>query len=245
MRNGSRSGRPPFDWHDESTWEPALRGVAAAYLTYHPDVGFPDAAEKIGAFANLALDHGARRLVLLSGRGSDGALHAEQALRESGTDWTIVRSSWFAQNFDEGFLTDLVRGGVLAFPAGEVSEPFIDADDVADVVLAALTEDSHVGQVYEVTGPRLLTFADVAEKISRATGRTLRYVPISFEAFAQGLIGAGMPGEIVAETVAVFRAILDGRNAYLTDGVTRALGRQPADFADYAGAAAATGVWNP
>lgn len=143
----------------------------------------------------------------------------------------------------EGFLTDLVRSGRLAFPAGEVAEPFIDAGDVAEVAAAALTEDRHVGQVYEVTGPRLLTFTDVAAELSRAIGRPVRYQPISFDEFADGLTSAGVPADAAAGTVSVFREILDGRNAHLTGGVHRALGRPAADFAEYARAAAATGVW--
>jgi uncharacterized protein YbjT (DUF2867 family) len=239
VRIGSRSSVPAFDWQDDSTWAPALRGVDAAYLTYHPDIGSPSAAEEIGSFAKLAVDHGARRLVLLSGRGSEAALRAERALRDSGADWTIVRSSWFAQNFDEGFLTDLLRSGQLAFPAAEVAEPFIDADDVADVAVAALTDDRHLGQVYEVTGPRLLTFPEAAAELSRAAGRPLRYQPISFDEYADGLTSAGVPVDAAAEIVSVFREILDGRNASLTDGVERALGRPATDFADYARAAAA------
>lgn len=245
VRIGSRSSHSTFDWQDESTWAPAVRGVDAAYLTYHPDIGLPNAAEQIGSFAELAIGHGARRLVLLSGRGSEAALRAERALCDSGADATIVRSSWYAQNFDEGFLTDLVRSGQLAFPAAEVAEPFIDAGDVADVAVAALTDDRHLGQVYEVTGPRLLTFADAAAELSRAVGRPVRYQPISFEEFADGLTSAGVPVDAAAGTVSVFREILDGRNARLTDGVQRALGRPAADFADYARAAAATGVWRP
>jgi uncharacterized protein YbjT (DUF2867 family) len=240
VRIATRSSRPRFDWQDDSTWEPALDGVAAAFLSYHPDIGFPSAAEHVGSFARQAVARGAGRLVLLSGRGSHNALAAERALRESGADWTIVRCSWFAQNFTEGFLTDLLGRGELAFPAGQVAEPFIDADDVAEVAVAALLEDRHIGQVYEVSGPRLLTFADAAAELSAAVGRPLRYRPIAFDQFADALIQAEVPAEAVAGTVAVLQEILDGRNAHLADGVQRALGRPPADFADYARAVART-----
>jgi uncharacterized protein YbjT (DUF2867 family) len=211
-------------------------------VSYHPDIGDPSAAEHVGTFAGQAVAHGAGRLVLLSGRGSHNALAAERALRESGADWTIVRSSWFAQNFTEGFLTDLVRRGELAFPAGQVAEPFIDAEDVAEVAAAALIEDRHIGQVYEVSGPRLLTFGDAAAELSAAVGRPLRYRPITFDQFADALTEAGAPAEAVAGTVAVFQEILDGRNAHLADGVRRALGRPASDFTDYARAAARTAV---
>ncbi len=243
VRIGSGTGKPRFDWADESTWQPALRGVTSAYLAYLPDIGSPGAAAAVGAFTRLAVDFGVRRLVLLSGRGSERARQAELALVGSGTDWVVVRSSWLAQNFDEGIFADPVRSGVLAFPAGSVAEPFVSADDVADIAVAALTDHRHLGQVYEVTGPRLLTFGDAVAEISRAAGTDVRYVPISFDEFAAALIGSGVPENVVAETVEVFRVVLDGRNAVLTDDAERALGRPATDFADYARTAAATGTF--
>ena len=243
VRIGTRSALPPFDWQDHSTWALALRGIGAAYVTYHPDIGSPDAATQINAFARQAEAYGVERLVMLSGRGSTAALAAERALRDSTANWTIVRSSWFAQNFTEGFLADLVSSGRIAFPAADVAEPFIDADDVAAVAVAALTEDRHTQKVHEVTGPRLLTFAEVALELSRVAAQPVRYEPITFAQFEDGLTGAGMPAEAAAGTVAVFGEILDGRNAQLSDGVRRVLGRPPTDFADWARAAAANAAW--
>ena len=243
VRIGSRRGEPRFDWADETTWGPALRGADTAYVTYHPDIGSPAAAGAIGGLARLAVEGGTRRLVLLSGRGSAPAREAERALANSGAEWTVVRSSWFAQNFDEGFLGDAVRSGKLAFPAGAVQEPFVSADDIADIAVAALTGDRHLGQVYEVTGPRLLTFGDAAAEISRAAGIAVQYVPISFDEFAAALTASGVSEPAAAGIVEVFQTVLDGRNAMLTDDVTRALGRAPTDFADYAHAAATAGAW--
>ena len=152
-RLGSRSGQPPFDWEDRTTWVPALRGVEAVYVSYYPDVAFPGAAEAIGSFARQAVAHGVRRLVLLSGRGEKEAQISEQAVQDSGAEWTMVRASWFSQNFSEGFLRDPLRSSVVALPVGDVGEPFSDVEDIADVAVAALLEDRHVGQLYEVTGP--------------------------------------------------------------------------------------------
>lgn len=243
VRIGSRTGEPAFDWADEATWRPALRGATSAYLAYLPDIGSPGAAAAVGAFARLAVDSGVRRLVLLSGRGSEPARRAELALAGSGAEWAVVRSSWLAQNFDEGFFADAVRSGTLAFPAGLVAEPFVSADDVADIAVAVLTDDRHLGRVYEVTGPRLLSFGDAVAEISRAAGSAVRYVPISFDEFAAALAGSGVPAPAVAETVEVFRTVLDGRNAVLTGEVEETLGRPATDFADYARTAAAAGAW--
>jgi uncharacterized protein YbjT (DUF2867 family) len=248
VRIGTPSATPPFDWTDEATWRAALDGVGSVYVTYYPDVAIPGAAEAVGAFAELAVATGARRLVLLSGRGEEGALRSEQALQQSGADWTIVRSAFMDQNFDEGFFLEPVRAGEVAFLADpDLAEPFIDADDIADVAVAALTGDGHVGQLYEVTGPRLLGWAEAVAEIAAASGRPIRYVPVSLEDYAALLVENQVPADDVKMLTEVFTAIakvLDGHNSYLGDGVQRALGRPPRDFADFARAAAATGIWS-
>ncbi|WP_091670994.1 NAD(P)H-binding protein [Amycolatopsis marina] len=243
-RAGSRSGEPRFDWADQTTWEPVLRGVTSAYLAYSPDAGFPGAADTIRSFAKLAAESGVERLVLLSGRGEAGARRSEQAVRDSGTEWTVVRSSFFAQNFSEDFLVDGVRTGVVAFAAADVGEPFIDVEDIAEVATAALTETGHAGQVYEVTGPRLLTFPDAVAEIGEACGRTIDYLALTPREFEIGMVEQGLPADFSAQLTSLFQDILDGPNASLADGVQRALGREPRDFADYARDTAATGVWN-
>ncbi len=244
VRIGSRSGEPPFDWEDRSTWATALDGVQSVYVSYYPDLAVPGAVETVGAFAEMAVKHGVPRLVLLAGRGEPETEQAEQAVRDSGAELTIVRSTWFAQNFSEDYMLEYVLSGEVALPAGDTPEPFVDADDIADVAVAALTDDRHVGQSYELTGPRLLTFAQAIEEISRATGRRIRYVPISIEEHAAAAAELGVPGEVIELLTYLFSEVLDGRNAHLADGVRRALGREPRDFADYARDAAATGVWN-
>jgi len=244
VRVGSRSGRPPFDWQDRATWAPALHGVGAAYLSYYPDLAVPGAAETAGAFARLAVSSGVSRLVLLSGRGEPAAELAEQAVRESGAELTIVRAAWFNQNFSEDYLLEPVLAGEVALPAGEVPEPFVDADDIAEVAVAALTQDGHAGQLYELTGPRLVTFAEAVGEIATATGREVRYLPVTLDEYATAAAGQGVPAEVVKLLTYLFSEVLDGRNARVADGVRRALGREPRDFALYARDAGARGVWD-
>lgn len=241
---GSRSADVPFDWEDRSTWAAAVRDVGSVYLTFQPDLARPGSAAKVGAFARLARDSGVTRLVMLSGRGEPEAQRAERALRDTFAGATIVRSSWFAQNFSESFLLEPVLAGEIALPAGAAAEPFVDADDIADIAVSALTDDTHQGRLYEVTGPRLLTFADVAAEITHATGHDVRYLPITASEFATALLHEHVPEDIVRLMVDLFTVTLDGRNAYVTDGVRRALGRAPRDFAHYARDAAASGVWD-
>ena len=244
VRIGSRSASPRFDWDDRSTWAPALAGVGAVYLSYFPDLAAPGAPEAIAAFVDLARTQGVRKLVLLSGRGEQEAQRCERIVQQSGLAWTIVRCGWFNQNFSENFLHAMVLGGAVALPASEVREPFIDAEDIADVAVAALTDAGHDGQLYELTGPELIRFPEAVATIAKATGREIAYQPISREAFIDGLSQQQLPQELVALLDVLFTTVLDGRNAWLGDGVQRALGRPPRAFAAYAEGVAASGRWN-
>ncbi|MUL41331.1 NAD(P)H-binding protein [Streptomonospora sp. PA3] len=244
VRVGSRRADPPFDWQDDTTWEPALRGVDAAYVAFYPDAAFPGAAGTVGAFANLAVACGVRRLVLLADRGAAEAERCEQAVRDAGAEWTVVRAGFITQNFSEAFLAELVRAGVVALPVGDVGEPFTDAEDIADVAVAALTGDGHAGRIHDVTGPRLLTFADAVGEIAAAARREVRYLPVTPERFVAALTGRGVPAEYATQLAGLLAEVFDGRRAEVTDTVERVLGRPPRDFADYAREAAATGVWD-
>jgi uncharacterized protein YbjT (DUF2867 family) len=248
VRIGSRSAEPPFDWEKPDTWAAALDGLSAAYVSYYPDLAIPGAPEAVRAFAELAARNGVRRLVLLSGRGEEEAQSAEQALMEvadeAGIEWTIVRCAWFMQNFDENYLIEPILAGEVALPSGRVPEPFVDAGDIADVAVAALTEDGHASEVYELTGPRLLTMEEAVGEISIATREVIRFVPVTLEEYEAVLAEGDVPPEFLSFLTYLFGTVLDGRNAYLTDGVQRALGREPKDFSEYARDAAVTGVWS-
>jgi uncharacterized protein YbjT (DUF2867 family) len=242
VRVGSRSAGLPFDWDDPATWEPALQGVGAVYVSHYADA-LPGASDAVASFAEVALRSGVRRMVLLSGRGDDEAQACEKRLIESGADWTVLQASWFNQNFDESYLLDPILAGEVALPVGDVGEPFTDADDIAEVATAVLTQDGHVGQTYVLTGPRLLTFSEAVATIADATGRDIRFTRITPADFAAGLTAEGVPGEVVDLLLHLFDTVLDGRNADLGDGIERVLDRPPREFADYAHAVATTGVW--
>lgn len=244
VRVGSRSAGLPFDWEQPSTWRPAFRDVDAAYL-FVPDLVAANPPEAVAGVVEAALAAGARRLVLLSGRREEQADACEQVLRSSAADWTILQSSFFNQNFSESFLLDPILAGKVMLPVGDVGEPFIDTDDIADVAAAVLTDDCHVGQSYELTGPHAITFAEATATIAAATGRDIAYVRISPEDFAAGLAAGGVPPDIIGLLVDLFGTVLDGRNAQETDGVERVLGRPARTFTEYARSTAATGIWNP
>ena len=227
VRIGSRSAVPPFDWSNEAGWDACLDGVEAVYISYAPDLAVPGATDAIQALVDRAAGrHGVKRLVLLSGRGEAEAQACERIVQDSGLEWTIVRASWFYQNFSEGAFVDMIRSGQITLPVGETMEPFVDA-----------------GEVYEVTGPRLMSFTNVASELSQAAAREIAYAQIPHEAFVAGVRESGAPKEVVWMMDYLFSTVLDGRNEHLTDGVERALGRPPKDFADYAREVSATGLW--
>lgn len=242
-RVASRSTKTCFDWMDRSSWNASLNGVTAVYLCYSPDLAIPGATDSIRAFVAAAVEQGVKRLVLLSGRGEEEAQRCEEIVKSSGIEWTVIRASWFSQNFSEGEFFPMVMDGALTLPAADVAEPFVDIDDIADVAVAALTEEGHDGEVYEVTGPRMLTFAEVAQEISAAAGREIQYIPISKQVFAAEIKQAGAPDDIAWLLNYLFDTVLDGRNANVCDGVQRALGRPPTDFREYALRIANSGVW--
>jgi uncharacterized protein YbjT (DUF2867 family) len=244
VRIGSRSAQPPFDWDDESTWTPALEGVGAVYISYYPDLAAPGATDVIRSLAGVAVAAGVEHLVLLSGRGEDEAQACERLIQEAGVDWTILRASWFSQNFSESYLLDGVLRDEVVVPAGDVPEPFVDADDIADVAVAALTEVGHIGQLYELTGPRMLTFEEATAEIAKAVDRHIAFVPVSPADYAAALTAEGVPGDVIELVLYLFTTVLDGRNASIADGVQRALGREPRDFYDYAWDTAQRGTWD-
>jgi uncharacterized protein YbjT (DUF2867 family) len=242
-RFASRSSSRPFDWQERATWRGALTGATGAYLTFQPDLAVAWAAEAIDAVARTALDCGLQHLVLLSGRGEERAQRSEEALRAAGCGYTILRASWFCQNFSEGAFAPSIATGELALPAGEVKEPFIDADDIADAVVAALTDHRHVGMTYELTGPRSITFREAVASIAEASGRPVAYRQISIAQFKTGLTEAGLPEATVNLLEELFDEVLDGRNSHVMDGVAEILGRPARDFSVYVGQAAAAGAW--
>jgi uncharacterized protein YbjT (DUF2867 family) len=245
---GRNGGDVRLDLDDPATHAPALAAITAAYLLEPGSVGGDNNPPRIAALVDAAVAAGVSRLVLLSAPGADSEHHplhgTEQAVRRSGLEWTVVRPGWFAQNFSEDFWLPAVRSGTLALPGGEGRIPFIDAEDIADVAVAALTEDRHAGQVYELTGPRALGFGEAAELIAAASGRPLRYVAVTTEAYRDQQIANGVPPKAAERMANLVAMGSTGALEGLTDGVEKALGRAPRRFEDFVVAAAATGCWS-
>lgn len=239
----SRSTPISFDWGKPATWAAALKGVKQAYITYQPDLAVPSAEPTMQAFVQAAKDQGLEHLVLLSGRGEDGAIKGENIIKQSGLRWNIVRASWFFQNFSESFLVDGVQNGEVHLAVGPVPEPFVDCDDIAEVAVAALTRPELANQLFEVTGPELMSFADCVAEIASQSGRDIRYTQVPVEPYMAHLKEIGLSDDELWLLRELFTKVLDGRNSNLTSGVEQALGRKPKPFANYVKNALANKAW--
>ncbi len=244
IRIGSRNETPAFDWENTATWENALKDTKSVYITFQPDLAVPGATGAISAFTQLAVRSGIQKLVLLSGRGEKEAQVCEKIVIDSGIDYTIVRCDWFNQNFSESFFLDPIRAGHVALPRAETLVPFVDADDIADVVVASLTDGKHSNKIYELTGPRLLTFRQVVGEIAQVTGRTIAFQSVSIDEYVKMLREYNVPEDYIWLVNYLFTEALDGRNSSITTDLEKVLGRKAKDLSAYVKETAATGVWN-
>jgi len=239
----SRSNNPSFDWENPSTWATAIKGTRSAYVTYQPDLALPHAESTIKEFVRVARENGLEHIVLLSGRGEEGAQRAEEALKTSGLSWNIVRCSWFCQNFSENFMVEGILAGELILPAEDTVEPFVDADDIADVAVATLTEPSLRNKLYELTGPRTLNFAQCIKEISDALDRPIKYTTVPVDDYINTIREQGYPEDLQWLLRELFTVVFDGRNSHVMHGVEEALGRPATDFNTYIQKTIASGAW--
>ena len=239
----SRSTNPSFDWENPETWRSAIEGTSAAYVTYQPDLAVPQAQAAIKEFVRIAAEAGLKHIVLLSGRGEEGAQRAEKILQDSGISWNIVRCGWFSQNFSESFMLEGILAGELVLPAADTIEPFVDADDIADVVVATLTQPGHRNRLYELTGPRSLNFAQCIKEISEALGRPVKYTTVPIDDYINVLREQGAPEDLQWLLRELFTVVFDGRNCNVMPGIEEALGRPATDFKTYVQKTIESGVW--
>lgn len=245
VRVGSRSSDPAFDWSDPSTYAPALKGMDRAYIVYYPDLAVPGAREAISTLTEVALREGLEKVVLLSGKGEKEAEACEEIVANSGLNYTLVRASWFNQNFSESFLMEPILAGQVALPMPEATVPFLDADDIADVVVKVLLDDAYNGQTITVTGPRKMTFKEVVSEISEGIGRQIEYQPISLAEYSSIMEAAGLPPDYIWLFEYLFKEVLGNPdNQEVSNDVEKVLGRKATDFSDFVKKTAASGVWN-
>mgnify|MGYP000669299599 CR=1 FL=1 len=245
VRVGSRSANPAFDWNNSETWSESMLGMDKVYITFQPDLAVPGALETIEELTKQAKRCGVKKLVLLSGKGEREAELCEQVVIHSGLDYTIVRASWFNQNFSESFFLEPILEGFVALPQAEAKVPYVDTDDIADVAVEALLHDKHNGQIYQLTGPRLLTFKEVIKEISEAAGREIVFTQIALPAYTNAMKQQGVPEDFVWLIEYLFSEVLaNPSNSEITHDIEKVLGRKPKDFVQYVQETVALGIWS-
>jgi len=246
VRIGSRSATPSFDWDNAETWTEAMQGMDKVYITFQPDLAVPGALEAVEELTKHAKRCGVKKLVLLSGKGEREAELCEQVVIHSGLDYTIVRASWFNQNFSESFFLEPILEGFVALPQADVKVPYVDTDDIADVVVEALLHDKHNQKTYQLTGPRLLTFREVIKEISEATQRDIVFTPIALATYTNVMKEQGVPEDFIWLIEYLFTEVLGNpNNAKITNDIEHVLRRPPKDFSEYIRETINAGIWNP
>ncbi len=245
-RIGSRNVTPGFDWNDKSTWVKSLEGIERMYVTYYPDLAIPGAKEAIQSLTTLAKELGVKKVVLLSGKGEVEAEACEQIVANSGLEYTIVRASWFNQNWSESFFLDPILSGNVALPMSDVLIPYVDADDIAEVATEVLLNDNFNGEIIEVTGPELITFKNIVTTIGKVSKRELNFFPITLEQYVDGMRQMQLPEDVIWLIEYLFSHVLTNpNNQLISHDIERVLGRKATSFTKYAEETVKTGVWNP
>jgi uncharacterized protein YbjT (DUF2867 family) len=245
VRIGSRSSSPAFNWDEPDTYESALDGIDKVYITYQPDLAVPGAMKAIEKLIQVAKQKKVKKVVLLSGKGEKEAQLCEQVVIHSGLDYTIVRASWFSQNFSESFFLEPITYGVVALPQAEAKVPYVDTDDIADVAVEALLHDEHNGKIYQLTGTKTLTFEEAISEIAEATNREIEFVPISIEEYIEVLKMNGIPDDFAWLIEYLFTEVLGNPSvSEITYDIEKVLKRKPKSFPEYVKETADTGVWN-
>lgn len=245
VRIGSRSAELPFDWNDPTNWDEVLEGIDKVYVTYQPDLAVPGAKEAISELVKVSKKAGVSKMVLLSGKGEREAELCEDIVINSGIDYTIIRASWFNQNFSENFLLEPILDGVVALPQAHVKIPFVDAEDIADVAVKVLNNNSYNGKIFELTGSETLTFKEAIAVIAKATNRSISFIPLSLEAYSTAMKGMQLPDDFIWLINYLFDVVLGNpNNSIITEDINLLLGRAPKTFREFAEESATLGIWN-
>lgn len=245
VKIGSRSSQPAFDWNNAENWEDVLEGVDKMYITYQPDLAVPGALQSIEQLISIAKKKNLKKVVLLSGKGEREAELCEQVVIHSGLDYTIVRASWFSQNFSESFFLEPILQGFVALPQAEVQVPYVDTGDIADVVVETLLHDVHNGQIYQLTGPTTLSFIEAIAEIAKATNRDIDFMPITIDQYVSAMKEQGIPSDFVWLIGYLFTEVLGNPMvSEISNDIEKVLKRKPKSFVDYVNETVKTGVWN-
>jgi len=221
------------------TLPPVLQGVDRAMLISSSD---PDMREVQFNFIDAAAAAGVPHVVKLSGIIPEldspfrfARMHGEveQHLEQSGVPYTHIRAGEFMHSYFRQ-VPSILKSGAIFLPMADARIASIDIGDIADVAADVLTGSGHEGRIYPITGPESLTMAEVAEKLSAATGTAIRYVAVSPEDFVAARLAAGAPAYLTDGLAELFAERRKGKEAAVYPTLQTVFGRQPTSFDEFA-----------
>ncbi|MFE4709363.1 ergot alkaloid biosynthesis protein [Paenibacillus sp. NPDC056722] len=227
-----------FDWYDSSTFLPVLKDIERVYLV--APIGDPEPIKVMKPFIELALEKGVRRFVLLSSASISengpvfGPVH--QLLKELAPEWTVLRPSYFMQNFTEGQHTATISNqDLIISAAGQGKIGFVTAEDIAEVAVRALIDGHAHNTEHVITGPDSLSYDEVSQIISHVTGRIIKHTSIEDHELTRSWLALGLGKEYAAFMTELDRRIREeGTEDLTTDSVLKVTGKAPVSFMDFA-----------
>lgn len=215
----------------------AFEGVSRAFFLSPP--GHADQYALLSPLIQEAKRRALKKVVLMTAMGANAVetapfRRAEIELEKSGLNYNIIRPNWFMQNFQTFWIHGIQTAGKIFLPAGDAKVGFIDARDISAVTAKLLTTDTFNNRDFDLTGPASVNHADVAQELSRVSGKQISYQEISTEDFLAGLLGAGLPKDYALFLQMIMSFLKQGYSAATNDNVKTILGREPIGLKTYA-----------
>jgi uncharacterized protein YbjT (DUF2867 family) len=227
------------DLEKPETIDPAMKGVEKAFLLTSSG---PESVDLHANFIAAAKRAGNPYVVRLSALGSGpdspftfGRWHgqSERHLEESGLPYTHLRPHGFMQNF-LFYAPTIASDGAIFAPMGDAKIGMVDSRDVSAVAAKVLTEDGHQGRTYDITGPESLSYAQAAETLDAALGKTVRYVDVTPEQAKDGMMSLGFPEWLADAALELHAFYRTGEGEIVTPVVAEVTGRPPRTFNEFA-----------
>lgn len=226
------------DYGDTTAMEKAFDGIDRVYLV---SPSSPDQFRVQAALVDTARRKGVKHIVKLSALGTSpyspvGILrsHAaiEEYIRTSGVAYTFLHPHFFMENLLAN-AHGIRKDGAIYSPLGDAAISVISVHDIAAVAAAVLTGEGHAGRTYQLTGPKAVTYDEIATTIGAVIGGRVVSVPITFEAARQNMIRAGMPEWFAEDIIRMMKTWAEGKGSKVTHDVELVLERQPISLREF------------
>ncbi|WP_224449937.1 SDR family oxidoreductase [Haloprofundus salilacus] len=217
-----------FDFEKPEAWGSTLANVDGLFLVRPPTVD----AETVGRFAEAAARVGVAHIVYLSTLGAERNVliphhRIEKRIMATEADYTLLRASFFMQNFLEVHRADIVEHNQIFVPAGDGKTSFVDARDLGEAGATVLTERGHENHAYDLTGSEAVGYTEVAAVFTRVLDRQITYPKPSLLEFGVRMRRRGNSLAFIALMGGIYTTARLGLAARVTDDTSRILGREP------------------